>query len=210
MGLLLPLLFFTMLTVIMGLYNYTTTQGALKICHLPSLLSYDNYWPVQKIFDYAPKLAESWKGQKLLSRAEFHMGAYISKFLRLQLLLNSTYRTGTDKTNCFALLFGTLDGGVGYIAPLDELTFRRLQSLQKKLVDAIPHVAGLNPKSFRLYRSNGKAHRPGPDNIVDGELLFHYEMLSLEEQVEIAHQIGTTRPQIMSNLNDLTISNSFL
>ncbi|CAH9139748.1 unnamed protein product [Cuscuta epithymum] len=163
-----------------------------------------------EIFDYAPKLAESWKGQKLLSRAEFHMGAYISKFLRLQLLLNSTYRTGTDKTNCFALLFGTLDGGVGYIAPLDELTFRRLQSLQKKLVDAIPHVAGLNPKSFRLYRSNGKAHRPGPDNIVDGELLFHYEMLSLEEQVEIAHQIGTTRPQIMSNLNDLTISNSFL
>ncbi|CAH9139745.1 unnamed protein product [Cuscuta epithymum] len=163
-----------------------------------------------QIFYYAPKLAESWKGQKLLSRAEFHVGAYISKFLRLQLLPNSTDRTGTDKTNRFALLFGTLDGGVGYIAPLDELTFRRLQSLQKKLVDAIPHVAGLNPKSFRLYRSNGKAHRPGPDNIVDGELLFHYEMLSLEEQVEIAHQIGTTRPQIMSNLNDLTISTSFL
>ncbi|VFQ77558.1 unnamed protein product [Cuscuta campestris] len=162
-----------------------------------------------QIFYYAPKMAESWRGQKLLSRAEFHVGASISKFLRLQLLPTSSDRTGTDKTNRFALLFGTLDGGLGCIAPLEELTFRRLQSLQKKLVDAIPHVAGLNPRSFRLYRSNGKAHRPGPDNIVDLELLFHYEMLSLEEQLEIAQQIGTTRTQIMSNLNDFTIATSF-
>lgn len=39
---------------------------------------------------------------------------------------------------------------------------------------------------------------------------FRYEMLSLEEQLDIAHQIGTTRKQIMSNLNDLTLSTSFL
>lgn len=129
-----------------------------------------------QIFYYAPKMSESWKGQKLLSRAEFHVGARISKFLRLQLLPNSPDRASaapvSDKTNRFALLFGTLDGGLGCIAPLDELTFRRLQSLQKKLVDAVPHVAGLNPKSFRQFHSNGKAHRPGPENIVDGELLF--------------------------------------
>jgi len=76
-----------------------------------------------------------------------------------------------DKTNRYALLFGTLDGSIGCIAPLDELTFRRLQSLQRKLVDAVPHVGGLNPRSFRQFQSNGKAHRPGPDNIVDCELL---------------------------------------
>lgn len=178
-----------------------------------SLVVSDDQMNVQ-IFYYAPKMSESWKGQKLLSRAEFHVGARISKFLRLQLLPNSPDRTSaapvSDKTNRFALLFGTLDGGLGCIAPLDELTFRRLQSLQKKLVDAVPHVAGLNPKSFRQFHSNGKAHRPGPENIVDGELLFHYEMLKLEEQLEIAHQIGTTRTQIMSNLNDLTIGTSFL
>ncbi|KAF2315709.1 hypothetical protein GH714_040238 [Hevea brasiliensis] len=49
---------------------------------------------------------------------------------------------GSDKTNRFALLFGTLDGSIGCIAPLDELNFRRLLSLQKKLVDAACHVAG--------------------------------------------------------------------
>lgn len=127
-----------------------------------------------QIFYYAPKVSESWKGQKLLSRAEFHVGAHVTKFLRLQTLPASDRANappGSDKTNRFALLFGTLDGSIGCIAPLDELTFRRLQSLQKKLVDAVPHVAGLNPRSFRQFHSNGKAHRPGPDSIVDCELL---------------------------------------
>lgn len=178
-----------------------------------SLLVSDDQKNVQ-IFYYAPKMSESWKGQKLLSRAEFHVGAHVTKFLRLQMLSTSSDRTsatsGSDKVNRFALLFGTLDGSIGCIAPLDELTFRRIQSLQKKLVDAVPHVAGLNPKSFRQFRSNGKAHRPGPDSIVDCELLCHYEMLSLEEQLELANQIGTTRSQILSNLNDFSLGISFL
>ncbi|MCD7460770.1 hypothetical protein HAX54_044384 [Datura stramonium] len=139
-----------------------------------SLVVSDDQKNVQ-IFYYAPKVSESWKGQKLLSRAEFHVGSRITKFLRLQLLPTTPERTattpGSDKTNRFASVFGTLDGSIGCIAPLDELTFRRLQSLQKKLVSAVTHVAGLNPRSFRQFRSNGKAHRPGPDNIVDCELL---------------------------------------
>ncbi|KAK8627890.1 hypothetical protein V6N13_135487 [Hibiscus sabdariffa] len=177
-----------------------------------SLMVSDEQKNIQ-IFYYAPKMSESWKGQKLLSRAEFHVGAHVTKFLRLQMLSTSVRTSataGSDKTNRFALLFGTLDGSIGCIAPLEELTFRRLQSLQKKLVDAVPHVAGLNPRSFRHFRSNGKAHRPGPDSIVDCELLCHYEMLPLEEQLEIAHQIGTTRSQILTNLNDLTLGTSFL
>ncbi|KAL0382308.1 UNVERIFIED_CONTAM: Cleavage and polyadenylation specificity factor subunit, partial [Sesamum calycinum] len=171
-----------------------------------SLIVSDDQKNIQ-IFYYAPKVSESWKGQKLLSRAEFHVGAHITKFLRLQLLPTSADRStpGSDKTNRFGLLFGTLDGSIGCIAPLDELNFRRLQSLQRKLVDAVPHVAGLNPRSFRHFHSNGKAHRPGPDSIVDCELLSHYEMLPLEQQLDIANQIGTTRTQIISNLNDLTL-----
>ncbi|KAJ8752855.1 hypothetical protein K2173_008590 [Erythroxylum novogranatense] len=166
-----------------------------------------------QIFYYAPKMSESWKGQKLLSRAEFHVGAHVTKFMRLQMLPTSDRSgaaPGSDKTNRFALLFGTLDGSIGCIAPLDELTFRRLQALQKKLVDAVPHVAGLNPRSFRQFRACGKAHRPGPETIVDCELLSHYEMLPLEEQLEIAQQISTTRAQILSNLNDLSHGTSFL
>ncbi|KAK6936358.1 Cleavage/polyadenylation specificity factor, A subunit, C-terminal [Dillenia turbinata] len=133
-----------------------------------------------QIFYYAPKVSESWKGQKLLSRAEFHAGAHVTKFLRLQMLPTSSDRSGStqvaDKTNRFALLFGTLDGSIGCIAPLDDHTFQRLRSLQKKLVDAVPHVARLNPRSFRQFRSNRKAHRPGPDSMVDCELLSHFSL----------------------------------
>ncbi|CAI9092100.1 OLC1v1027255C1 [Oldenlandia corymbosa var. corymbosa] len=177
-----------------------------------SLMVSDEQKNVQ-VFSYSPKLSESWKGQKLLSRAEFHIGAHVTKFLRLTLLPTSDRTNagpGSDKTNRYGLLFGTQDGSIGCIAPLDELTFRRLQSLQKKLVDAVSHVAGLNPRSFRLFRAKGRVHRPGPDSIVDCELLCHYEMLPLEEQLEIAHQIGTTRKQIMSNLNELVLGTSFL
>ncbi|XP_018805301.1 cleavage and polyadenylation specificity factor subunit 1-like isoform X2 [Juglans regia] len=178
-----------------------------------SLIVSDDQKNIQ-IFYYAPKMSESWKGQKLLSRAEFHVGAHVTKFLRLQMLSTSSDRSGaapgSDKINRFALLFGTLDGSIGCIAPLDELTFRRLQSLQRKLVDAVPHVAGLNPRSFRQFRTNGKAHRSGPDSIVDCELLCNYEMLPLEEQLEIANQIGTTRSHILSNLTDLSLGTSFL
>ncbi|CAN1842644.1 Cleavage and polyadenylation specificity factor subunit 1 [Linum perenne] len=167
-----------------------------------------------QIFYYAPKMSESWKGQKLLSRAEFHVGAHVTKFMRLQMLSTASDRGGSapvsDKTNRFALLFATLDGSIGCITPLDEITFRRLQSLQKKLVDAVPHVAGLNPRSFRQFHTDGKAHRPGPESIVDCELLSHYEMLPLEEQLEIAHQVRTTREQVLTNLNDLSLGTSFL
>jgi len=41
-------------------------------------------------------------------------------------------------------------------------------------------------------------------------LYYSYEMLPLEEQLEIAHQVGTTRSQILSNLNDLSLGTSFL
>ncbi|KAI3970200.1 hypothetical protein MKW92_050293 [Papaver armeniacum] len=163
-----------------------------------------------QIFYYAPKMSESWKGQKLLSRAEFHIGAHVTKFLRLQMLPASDRTGATTGSGRFALLFGTLDGSIGCVAPLDELNFRRLQTLQRRLVDAVPHMGGLNPKAFRQFHSKGRAHKPGPDNMIDCELLSHYEMLALEDQLEIAHQIGTTRMQILTNLNDLSLGTSFL
>ncbi|CAM6094104.1 unnamed protein product [Calypogeia fissa] len=170
-----------------------------------SLLVSDSRKNVQ-IFSYAPKSMESWKGQKLLPRAEFHLGAHVAKFLRLQMLPTGT----SNRANRFAVLCGTLDGGIDYLAPLDELTFRRLQTLQKKLVEVVRHVGGLNPRAFRQFQCDGKAHRPGPDNIVDCELLCHYSMLALDQQVDVARQIGTTRAQILSNIRDLSLSTSFL
>lgn len=43
----------------------------------------------------------------------------------------------------------TLDGGLGYVLPVPEKTYRRLLMLQNVLVNHIPHTGGLNPKAFR-------------------------------------------------------------
>ena len=43
----------------------------------------------------------------------------------------------------------TLDGALGSFLPLSEKRYRRLFMLHNKLVTAVPHVAGLNPKKFR-------------------------------------------------------------
>ena len=50
---------------------------------------------------------------------------------------------------CHSVPAGTLDGAVGLILPVTEKTYRRLHMLQTKLVECIPHYAGLNPKAFR-------------------------------------------------------------
>ncbi|KAJ3679867.1 hypothetical protein LUZ60_016145 [Juncus effusus] len=156
-----------------------------------------------QIMYYAPKQMESWKGQKLLPRTEFHTGSHITKFLRLQTL-------SADKSGKFALLFSTLDGSLGCVAPVEETAFKRLQQVQKKLVEAVPHVCGLNPRAFRQFRSEGRPHKPGPDNMLDFELINYYEMLSLEEQKEIAEQIKSTRSQILTNFSELIVGTSFL
>jgi cleavage and polyadenylation specificity factor subunit 1 len=155
----------TLLAKDFGALDCYTTEFLIDGSTL-SLLVSDSHKNLQ-IFSYAPKSVESWKGQKLLPRAEFHLGAHVAKFLRLQMLPTAS----TARSNRFAVLFGTLDGAIDYLAPVDELTFRRLQTLQRKLVDSVAHVAGLNPRAFRQFRCDGKAHRPGPDNIVDCELL---------------------------------------
>jgi hypothetical protein len=47
---------------------------------------------------------------------------------------------------------GTLSGGVGYLAPMDESVFRRLGMLQSALLSAIPHTAGLHPQAYRALQ----------------------------------------------------------
>ena len=48
-----------------------------------------------------------------------------------------------------ALVFGTLDGGIGCLELVEELVFKRLLTLQQRMTNALPHFAGLNPKGYR-------------------------------------------------------------
>ncbi len=130
--------------------------------------------------------SESRGGQMLIAKADFHLGSKIEKFVRLRM------NTGS-KVQKHAAIFGTYDGGIGCIAPVEEPVFKRLFTLQNKLANSLPHFAGLNPKAFRTMKTEHKVLRNHYGNILDGELLFKYVTLySKCQQVCIPRHRGAT------------------
>lgn len=86
------------------------------------------------------------KGQQLTSIGDFHVGCFITRFLRFRpLAVGPAHQLQSRR----AVFFASREGSVGYVAPVTENVFRRLQALQNKLVTAVAHPAGLNPKAYR-------------------------------------------------------------
>ncbi|MDP2436983.1 MAG: hypothetical protein Q8P67_14635, partial [archaeon] len=125
-------------------------------------------------------------------------GTSISKFLRMPLL-----RAGSEPISQrlrHITFFGSIEGSLGFVLPIDEDVFRRLFLLSKKLHTAIPHHGGLNPKAHRAFNPRFRSpikHRP---NILDGQLLAWFPLLPKRQQSVIALSIGTTVKHILSNL----------
>eukprot|EP00698_Gefionella_okellyi_P000539 TRINITY_DN10481_c0_g1_i1.p1 TRINITY_DN10481_c0_g1~~TRINITY_DN10481_c0_g1_i1.p1 ORF type:complete len:1389 (-),score=267.20 TRINITY_DN10481_c0_g1_i1:15-4181(-) len=147
------------------------------------------------VFGYDPTSHESYNGQKLLNRAQFHTGALVTRMKRVQPL-----QIATDEMPSRALLFGTAQGSLGYIAPVPERTYRRLYELQAKMITALPHVAGLNPKAFRAPFNPDHLNFTPHAAMLDGDLLFRYLGLDVALQRELARMIGTTKEMIVENL----------
>lgn len=152
------------------------------------------------LLTYQPEALESFGGQRLLQRADINVGANITSFFRIR--AKATGKVGGKDLRQLTC-FGTLDGGIGLLLPMTEKTYRRLHMLQTKLVECIPHIAGLNPKAFRHVigkkRSLNNAHK----NILDGELLSKFAHLGTMERLEVTKKIGTTPAQILDDLMDV-------
>ena len=97
----------------------------------------------------------------------------------------------------------TLDGGIGYLLPIPEKVYRRLLMLQAKLSTGLPHCAGLNPKSFRVFQSRHQYLYNPQRNILDGGVLACYTQLGLKQKTDFAKQIGTSPAQILDDLKEL-------
>jgi len=147
-----------------------------------------------QILIYDPQNVDSRGGQFMVAKGDFHVGAFITKFLRTTM---KTHRSTNLVKN--ALWFATLDGGIGYFAPIDESVFRRFAMLQNRLLTAIPHIAGLNPQAFRM-RTHDRMNRSRKNTVLDGNLLQRF--LSLDESVQhaLAAQLGTDDKKIKKGL----------
>ena len=96
------------------------------------------------------------------------------------------------------LLLASTTGALAALMPVSESAYRHLSSLASQLATSLPHVAGLNPKAYRLPPSATQILAkmpPGVDagvgrNIVDGALLARWAELSSGRRGEVAGRVG--------------------
>lgn len=157
------------------------------------------------IYSHDPEDEDSYGGTRLIRRADYHLGAHVTCLCRLRSKMPSCLENASQNEIVASRrrhlnLFCTVDGALGYLYPIDESMFKRLQQLQSEMTVALPHAAGLNPKAWRLI----KQARPGIampcKQIVDGNLLNRFMTLSSKERNELTKKIGTSTDVILSDL----------
>jgi cleavage and polyadenylation specificity factor subunit 1 len=151
-----------------------------------------------RMYEFDPESPESNKGQKLLCRTEFHgQSEYRSSVTIARRMKGEDMVAPQAKLIC-----GHPDGSLTALVPVDDTTFKRLHLLQGQLTRNVQHVAGLNPRAFRIVR-NDYVSKPLSYGILDGRLLTSFEDLPLIRQSEITRQIGTERTTVLHDLNEL-------
>jgi cleavage and polyadenylation specificity factor subunit 1 len=176
-------------------------------------------------FQYAPGEAAARGGNKLVCRADFHLGtqttAFRSHHCRPSLLINSATPVSTlsalkqqdalfgrqDDDQRLGVHFGTTDGGVGSIVPLSEPVYWRLVALQSVMSNALDSDCALNHRTWRLYRRTprrgGCRSHDRKKGVIDGDLVLRYADLATTEQEDLASAIGSSVGLILDNLLEL-------
>ncbi|KAG5324675.1 CPSF1 factor, partial [Acromyrmex heyeri] len=157
------------------------------------------------LFMYQPESRESLGGQKLIRKADFHLGQKINTFFRIKCRITDPANdkkqfSGADKRH--VTMYASLDGSLGYILPVPEKTYRRLLMLQNVLVTHICHIAGLNPKAY-TYKSYVRNQGNPARGIIDGDLVWRYLFLPNNEKADLAKKIGTRVQEIIEDIIEI-------
>ncbi|KAI9489620.1 CPSF A subunit region-domain-containing protein [Zychaea mexicana] len=157
------------------------------------------------IFQYAPFNLQSFAGQKLMRRGDFHVGTQVRSMVRLPQISRTSDKYEYDRRHF--CLCGTFGGSISVVSPIPEKTFKRLNTLYGQLVNGLQHVAGLNPRAFRLIKGHKQRMSSNRTKaVLDGDLIFEFAGLSVNQQREMTKQIGTTVARIMEDLVDIDSS----
>ena len=181
-----------------------------------------------QFFQYAPGDPAARGGNKLVCRADFHLGSQTtdlqSYFCRSSLLINSATHPSTlaalqqqdkffgraDDDQRLGVHFGTTDGGYGVVVPLSEPTYWRLTALQSVMVNALESDCALSQRAWRLYRRTprrgGCRSNDRKKGAIDGDFIIQYIDLATADQEDLASAIGSTVELVVDNLLELRCS----
>ena len=182
-----------------------------------------------QFFQYAPKDEAARGGNKLVCRADFHVGMQTislhNHWCQSSIFVSSSTPQSTytalkqqdpfvahgDDFQRIAVHFGTSDGSLSSIVPVNERIYWRLTALQSVMSNALESNCALSHRTWRLYRrSSRRAGCQSNDRkkgVLDGALLFQFIYLSILEQEELASAIGSTVELILDNLLELECAN---
>lgn len=185
-----------------------------------------------QFFQYAPGEAAARGGNKLVCRADFHLGSQTTGFrqhyCRSSLLVHSAtpsstaaalkqqdaYHGRADDDQRLGVYFGTTDGRLHSIVPLSEPVYWRLAALQSVLANALESDCALSPRAWRLYRRSprrgGCRSNDRKKGVIDGDLILRFADLPLTDQEDLASAIGSTVELILDNLVELECSSLML
>ncbi|KAG0002046.1 Cleavage and polyadenylation specificity factor subunit 1 [Entomortierella chlamydospora] len=155
-----------------------------------------------RLLQYAPYNVQSFSGQKLICRGDFHVGSQIEATISVPKIVLS----GSDEGISHLTVCGTLDGGLCMITPIPEKTSKRLALLSSQIVNGVQHPAGLNPRAFRLLQSKDRLNSNPVKGILDGDLLFEFINLPANRQKEMTKQIGTGVDRVMDDLAGISVA----
>ena len=102
------------------------------------------------------------------------------------------------------IINGTLTGIYSIIIPIDRKSYYLLFSLFVLISYTIPQLAGLNPRAYRLLKSNTHIPKSYHKGMVDGNILSEiYTSLDIYQQSRLAKTIGTTKDHLIHLLSIL-------
>ncbi|XP_052749426.1 cleavage and polyadenylation specificity factor subunit 1 [Galleria mellonella] len=151
------------------------------------------------LFMYQPQARESYGGQRLIRKCDYHLGQQVNAMFRIA----ARQPSPTTLPRRHVTMFATLDGGLGYVVPLSEKTYRRLLMLQNVINNYACHIAGLNPRAFRTYKPLRRGSGAAARGILDGDLVALFPSMPNAEKQDIAKKIGTKVEEIMADLYEI-------
>ena len=108
-------------------------------------------------------------------------------------------------------VFGTLSGGLSAVLPIEEKVYRRLELLQKALIESpmVYRNAGLHPLQCAIPKGSRKLQKNKTTFIVDGRILWRFVDLEKVSQRKIAMSIGSIVETILDTLLEIELQTSW-
>lgn len=139
---------------------------------------------------------------RLLVTGRFHVGEFVNCISRGALVINPM--VDNEPRISPSHLFGTVNGVIGVVAPLNREQYIWLQSLEDailKLTQGLG-VGGLRHSDWRAFEN--ELHTYKRKGIIDGDLVEHYLELSEEDMAKVAKQMKMDVTSLYERVEDLS------